>query len=1071
MKFVHLHNHSHYSLLDGLSKIDDMVARTKALGMDAIAITDHGNLYGSIEFYQKAKKAKIKPILGMEAYVAPGNRRDKGQGTGDPDSKINKNPKEEFGMRNRLPYYHLILLAENDAGWKNLIKLATKASLEGFYYKPRIDKELLREHHEGLIALSGCMTGEISRLLLADKFSAAENAVKEYVEIFGPNNFFLEIGHHPAIKELKKINEGLILLSKKTGVPLCATQDSHYLLKEDAPYHDILLAVQTGNKLTDEDRLTLKDDDFSLRSPEEMELLFKEHPEAIESTVKIAERCNVELELGKIRLPSFPLPDGVNPMSHLRELINLRIGKRFPGDIKKEVYERLEFELGVIDSMKYANYFLIVQDFINWAKERGIVVGPGRGSAAGSLVSYVLGITEVDPLKYDLYFERFLNPERIQMPDIDIDFTDLRRDEVLSYVKEKYGEDRVAQIITFGTMAARAAIRDSGRALGMPYSLCDQIAKMLPLNFKFKDGIENIPDLKALYLENPDAKQIINAARKLEGVARHASVHACGVVISKDPLIEIVPLQLSPQDQTSIITQFEMHAIEDLGLLKMDFLGLKNLTIMEETIRLVYDIHGQKINITEIPIDDLKTFEFLKQGETTGVFQFEGSGMRRYMKELKPTELEDLIALVALYRPGPMELIPTYIKRKNGEEKVSYIHPIMEKVLKNTYGVIVYQEQVMAMATELAGLTKGEGYLLIKAVGKKIKSLLDEQKEKFINGCLKNNITPSIAKTAWELIEPFARYGFNKAHSTCYALIGYQTAYLKANYPIEYMTALFDADKNDVERISFLTQEAGKIGIKVLPPDINTSSRDFMPDGSDIRFGLLAIKNVGGNIVDAIVNERARGGNFTDFSEFITRVEHKDLNKKSLESLARCGVFDSLNIDRNSIIENIEDILKFIAGYRRSSGNSNHSLFQNNLAKPKLELKQVAEALPTDKLKWEKELIGLYISDHPLNQFKDKIEKSRARPIKDALLIKNQNLKFFVAGIVASVKKINDKKGRPMLFVRMEDLNNEAEVIVFSSVYAKNPALWQENTPLLLQAKTNWRNGEAKLICDSANEL
>lgn len=1070
-KFVHLHNHSHYSLLDGLSKIDDMIARTKELGMDSIAITDHGNLYGSIEFYQKAKKAKIKPILGMEAYVAPGSRKDKGQGSGDLENGHSKTAQGEIGAKGRLPYYHLILLAENETGWKNLMKLATRASLEGFYYKPRVDKEILREHHEGLIALSACMSGEISRLLLADKFSAAENTVAEYIDIFGRDNFFLEIGHHPAIKELKKINEGLIALSKKTGIPLCATQDSHYLLKEDAPYHDILLAVQTGNKLTDEDRLTLKDDDFSLRSPEEMAELFKEHPEAIESTIKIAARCNVELEFGKIRLPSFPLPDGVNPMSHLKELIQMRIPNRYPNGATDEVNSRIEFELGVIDNMRFANYFLIVQDFINWAKERGIVVGPGRGSAAGSLVSYVLGITDIDPLKYDLLFERFLNPERIQMPDIDIDFTDLRRDEVLSYVKEKYGEDKVAQIITFGTMAARAAVRDAGRALGMPYSLCDQIAKLIPLNFKFKDGLDKIPELKSMFEMNPDARQILKAAKKLEGVARHASVHACGVVISKDPLIDIVPLQLSPQDQSSIITQFEMHAIEDLGLLKMDFLGLKNLTIIEETIRLVRDIHGNIINISEIPIDDPKTYEFLQHGDTTGVFQFEGSGMRRYMKELKPTELEDLIALVALYRPGPMELIPSYILRKFGKEKVTYLHPKLEPILKNTHGIGVYQEQMMRIARDLAGYSLAEADTLRKAIGKKIKTLLDEQKEKLINGMEKNGINIMVANSIWELFPPFARYGFNRSHAACYALIGYQTAYLKAHYPVEFMTALFDADKNDVERISFLTQEAGKVGIKVLPPDINASYRDFMPDEGNIRFGLLAIKNVGANIVEAIVNERAKSGPFSDFSEFITRVEHKDLNKKSLESLAKCGVFDSLNIDRNSIIENIDDILKFISGFRKSSGSDNHSLFQNNIATPKLTLKPVSNALPTQKLKWEKELIGLYISDHPLNQFKDKIEKSRARPLKDALLIKNQNLKYFTVGLVASIKKINDKNGRPMLFVRFEDINNEVEVIVFSSVYAKNPALWQENTPLLLTAKTNWRNNEPKLICDTAEML
>lgn len=1056
-RFIHLHNHSHYSLLDGLSKIDDMIARVKELDMDAIALTDHGNLYGSIEFYQKAKKAGIKPILGMEAYLAPANRRDKQAVTA--------------GSIDKLPYYHLVLLAENETGWRNLIKLATRGFLEGFYYKPRIDKEIIREHHRGLIALSGCMTGEIPQLILSGKMELAEKALAEYLDIFGRENFFLEIGHHPGIKELSTINNGLLELGKKTGLPLVATQDSHYLLKEDAEFHDLLLAVQTGNKLTDDDRLSLRNDDFSLRTPEEMMKLLAHLPRAIENTVKIADRCNVELEFGKIRLPSYPLPEGKNAMDCLQEMIEERLHNKYPKEITKEARERLNFELSVINSMRFANYFLIVQDVVNWAKEHGIVVGPGRGSAAGSLVSYVLGITDIDPLKYDLLFERFLNPERIQMPDIDIDFTDVRRDEVLAYVKQKYGEDKVAQIITFGTMAARAAVRDAGRALGVPYSFCDRIAKLIPFNFQFKDGLEKIPELNEMYENNPDARHIIDAARKLEGVARHASVHACGVVMSKEPLIELVPLQLSPQDQNSVITQFEMHAIEDLGLLKMDFLGLKNLTIIEETIRLVYELGGPKINVTKIPLDDKKTYELLQQGETAGVFQFEGAGMRRYMKELKPTELEDLIALVSLFRPGPMELIPSYIKRKFGQEKITYLHSKLEPILKNTYGIGVYQEQMMHIARDLAGYTLAEADTLRKAIGKKIKSLLDEQKEKLINGMMNNGIEKRTAEAIWGLFPPFARYGFNRSHGVCYALIGYQTAYLKAHYPIEFMTALLNADKNDVERISFLTQESTKIGIDVLPPDINKSARDFMPDGNNIRFGLLAIKNVGGNVVDAIVTERARAGIFHDFSDFITRVSHKDLNKKSIESLAKCGVFDSLNIDRNEILENIDSALRFINGYKRLSNGSGDTLFGAQMSVPKLRLKPAERATSAQKLKWEKELMGLYISDHPLNQHKGKIEASRARAIKDALLIKNQNLRFVVAGIISQIKKINDKNGRPMLFVRLEDFSGEAEVIVFASIYNKNPAIWQENAPLLIQAKTNWRNGEAKLICDSAVEL
>ncbi|MBI2035296.1 MAG: DNA polymerase III subunit alpha [Candidatus Liptonbacteria bacterium] len=1080
-RFIHLHNHSHYSLLDGLSKIDDLIARARELKMDSIAITDHGNLYGAIEFYQKAKKAGIKPILGIEAYLAPGNRRLKEQAA--------QNALANEALRGRLPYYHLILLAENNTGWQNLIKLATKGHLEGFYYKPRIDKELLREHHEGLIALSGCITGEIPRLILADRTEEAEQTLNEYLNIFGKDNFFLEIGHHPSIKETIKVNNELIKLSSKTRVPLCATQDSHYLKKEDAEYHDILLAVQTGNKLTDDDRLTLRDDDFSLRSPEEMAELFRDLPQAIESTAKIADRCNVEIEFGKIRLPSYIMPEGSsatltagkNAMEYLKEVVAERLKFRYPNGATGQVSDRIQYELTVIDSMHFANYFLIVQDFINWAKNYGIVVGPGRGSAAGSLVSYVLGITDIDPLKYDLLFERFLNPERVQMPDIDIDFTDRRRDEVLNYVKQKYGEDKVAQIITFGTMAARAAVRDAGRALGMPYSLCDQIAKLIPFNFKFsagggsafggKDPMEKIEDLNKIYQSNPDARRIIDAAKKLEGVARHASVHACGVVISKDPLIDVVPLQLSPQDQTSIITQFEMHAIEDLGLLKMDFLGLKNLTIIEDALRLVKELRDENINISQIPLDDQKTYEFLQHGETTGVFQFESAGMRRYMKELRPTELEDLIALVSLYRPGPMELIPSYIKRKFGQEKVSYLHPKLEPILKNTYGIGVYQEQMMRIARDLAGFTLAEADTLRKAIGKKIKSLLDQQKEKLIGGMLKNGIGANTAAAIWELFPPFARYGFNRSHAACYALIGYQTAYLKAHYPVEFMASLLNADKDDVDRISFLVNEAAKIGIKVLPPEINSSFRDFMPDGKDIRFGLLAIKNVGGNIVDAITEERARGGPFKNFTDFLSRVKHKDLNKKSLESLLKCGVFDLLDIERNRGLQNIDEILKFTSGVRSSAQSASSSLFGDTMPQIKLRLNPAGGAGSKEMLVWEKELMGLYVSDHPLNQHKEKIAAQKARAIKDLLLVKNSNIKFNTAGLIAGIKKINDKSGRPMLFAKLEDFSDEIEMVVFASVLAKDMSVWKENNAVLITGRVDVRNGDPKLICETAVEL
>jgi len=1052
-KFVHLHTHSHYSLLDGLAKIDALVARTKELGMDTIALTDHGVLYGAIEFYKKAKKAGLKPILGVETYVALGSRASR-----------------EPGER----YYHLILLAENITGWQNLIKLVSYAHLEGFYYKPRLDKELLRKYHEGLIALSACLSGEVNRNLLHGNLEAAEKAALEYQDIFGVNNFFLEIGDHPHIPDVVKIKPEIIKLSQKTGIPLAATQDIHYLNKDDAEYHDILLAVQTGNRLSDDDRLTLKADDFSLNSPETMAEKFKDLPEAIAATVAIGERCNVELELGKIQLPNFHKPENVSANSYLEELVGQKINSRFkPEEQTQIVKERVAYELGVIENTGFADYFLIVQDLINWAKSHGIAVGPGRGSAAGSIISYILGITDINPLTYGLLFERFLNPDRIQMPDIDIDFADTRRDEVLAYAREKYGEDRVAQIITFGTMAARAAVRDAGRAMGLAYGFCDQLAKLIPFSLKLEESIAKVPELKELYEKNADAKKLLDAARHLEGVARHASVHACGTVIARDQLINQVPLQFAPQDKQNIITQFEMHAIEDLGLLKIDFLGLKNLTIIEESVRLIKEKNGTDIVISKLPLDDQKTYELLQRGDTTGVFQFESSGMRRYMKEIKPTELEDLIALVSLYRPGPMELIPSFIHRKHGEEKIEYLHPRLEPILKNTYGIGVYQEQMMQIARDLAGYTLSEADTLRKAIGKKIKSLLDEQKEKLINGMIKSGINAKIAKSIWELFPPFARYGFNKSHAACYALIGYRTAYLKTHYPVEFMASLLNAEMSDIDRIAFLVAEAKQSNIEILPPDINTSSINFTPDGEKIRFGLLAIKNVGEQITKNIIEERAMHGPFQNFSEFLTRIQHKDLNKKSLESLAKSGAFDSLGIERNQALQNMEEILKFNSAIRRNGAQNNNSLFGGTVfAGPTLELKPAPPASDHDKLTWEKELLGLYISDHPLRRYAEKIQKFKAKPIKEAILIKDERSAFIVAGIVSGIKKIFTKKGDPMIFATLEDLSSQPmEIIVFNSTLVKTMPLWIVNKTIFVRGRMSWRGGEPKMIADAAVEL
>ena len=1063
MKFVHLHTHSHYSLLDGLAKIDDLIERAKELGMNALALTDHGNLYGAIEFYKKAVKAEIKPILGVEAYVAPGSRFEKQAKTGD-------------------KYFHLILLAENQTGWQNLIQLVTKAHLEGFYYRPRVDKELLRQYHEGLIALSACPAGEIPRLIL-NNFEQAEKTAKEYREIFGKENFFLEIGHHPNIPEITKVNEGLKKISEKTGIPLVATQDIHYLKPEDAEYHDILLAVQTGNKISDGDRLTLKMDDFSMRSQEEMLEFFKDLAEAIENTVKIAERCNVNLALNQIFLPNFPLPEGeISAIAYLQKLAMEKLTDRFK-EADAKAMERLNYELEIIEKTGFADYFLIVQDFVNWAKERGIVCGPGRGSAAGSLVSYILGITDIDPLKYDLLFERFLNPERISMPDIDLDFTDTRRDEVFAYLRQKYGEDRVAQIITFGTMAARAAIRDVGRALGLAYGFCDQLAKLIPFNQKLDEAIKTVPELNELYKKNPDAKKIIDAARHLEGVARHASVHACGIVISKDTLINYVPLQRSPQNENVIITQFEMHSIEDLGLLKMDLLGLKNLTIIEETVRLIKELRDEEVDISKIPLDDKKTFKLLQEGDCTGVFQLESSGMRRNLKELKPTELEDIIAMVSLYRPGPMELIPSFINRKHGREKVKYLHPKLEPILKNTYGIGIYQEQMMRIARDLAGFSLAEADILRKAIGKKIKVLLEAQKEKLIKGMTDNGINEQIAKQIWKLFPPFARYGFNRSHGACYALIAYRTAYLKSHWPIEFITALLNADSGDVERIAFLISEAQKNGIRVLPPDVNKSFVNFIPEGKNIRFGLLAIKNVGLNIVEAIIQERQIAGPFPDFADFLARIYHKDLNKKSLESMIKAGVFDSLNIERGQLLANLEEILSFSQNVKKAKTagqNSQSGLFGINYSTPSfLRLKTDNKAASdSEKLVWEKELLGLYLSGHPLDKYEERVKNNNIKSIKEVLRLaadngngSNNGNGSKIVGIISKIKRVISRVGQPILFVEIEDKTGSLEMVVFSDTLAKNPGVWQENKVIATIGKLSSRNGEPKFICQQAVEL
>ena len=1059
MQFVHLHVHSHYSLLDGLAKIDDLVNEAGRLGMSSLALTDHGNLYGAIEFYQKAKKAGIKPILGMEAYIAQGNMREKRVGIDD-------------------KRYHLTLLAENTEGWKNLIKLSTIAHLEGFYYKPRLDKEALRKHAKGIIALSGCPSGEIPRALLSGNKEKAETLTEEYKYIFGRNNFYIELSHHPNVPHHKEIQQLLRELAKKTATPVVATQDVHYLSPEDAEAQDVLLAVQTNTRLDDEDRLTMKDDDFSLRSPEEMTALFSDLPEAITNTVEIADRVNIEIPLGVVQLPSFPVPEEYNADSYLKKLSSDGLQKRYDAPIPAAAKKRLDYELDIIQKTGFAHYFLIVQDLVNWAKTNGIVVGPGRGSAAGSLVSYLLNITEVDPLQYDLLFERFMNPERVTYPDIDLDFADTRRDEVIEYITKKYGGDHVAQIITFGTMAARAAVRDSGRALGFSYQFCDETAKMIPFGASLEKALDDVPELKASYEKNPDTKRLINAAKRLEGVARHASTHACGIIITKDLLTETIPLQYATsggsaegkERKQSVVTQFEMHAIEDLGLLKMDLLGLANLSIIEEALARIKRRHNTDVNIDAIPLNDQKTFGLFQKGETTGFFQFESQGMRHYLKELKPTELEDLIAMVALYRPGPIEYIPSYIKRKHQEENITYLHPKLQPALEKTYGIGVYQEQMMQITRDLAGFTLAEADTLRRAIGKKIKELLSRQQEKLVAGMIRNGIDQKTAKAIWELFPPFARYGFPRAHAACYALIAYQTAYLKAHWPVDFMTAVMNADAKDVERISFLVSECKKDKIAVLAPDINESDAGFtVRDDNHIRFGLGAIKNVGHNIVSAITEERLLGGKFTSLTDLLERIYSKDLNKKSLEALTKSGAMDSLG-ERNQILANMDTLLLYLRESQTQKKGNQESLFELSGVEgtPELKLASTKAATVEERLKWEKELLGLYLSGHPLDRWRKELAKQTAiatlKTLRPGYIAKT-------AGMLSNIKKIFTKKGDQMAFARLEDFSDSMEAVIFPRALKEFEQFLVDDKCVAIKGKLNERNGTLSILCDHIEEL
>ncbi len=1054
-KFTHLHLHTEYSLLDGMCRIPQLVSRTKDLGMDSLAITDHGAMYGVIDFYLAAKEAGIKPITGCEVYVAQTDCHSR-------DPKY-KNP------------YHLTLLVKDKKGYHNLIQLVTKSYLEGFYYKPRIDKELLKLHRDGLIVLSGCTHGELARLILEGRIDEAALAASWYKETFA--DYYLEIQRHP-IPELEQINRELVSLSNKLDIPPVATTDVHYIDKKDAPAHELLLCIQTNASIHDEKRLKMAGDFFYLKSPEEMEQLFSDLPQAIENTQRIADMCQLELDFTKLHLPKVTPPEGRTADDFLAELCWQGLEKRY-SELTPQIKKRLSYELEVIQKTRFADYFLVVWDITSFARSQGIHFGV-RGSAAASLALYSLGITNIDPLAYELVFERFLNVERVELPDIDLDFQDDRRDEVLTYVNQKYGTNHVAQIITFGTMGARAALRDTGRALGLPYSQVDRVARIIPLELTITLGraLEESKELNEIYCQDETVRNLIDSARKLEGLVRHASTHAAGVVISHDPLTEYVPLQLVGKGkQHAVMTQFHMENIARLGLLKMDFLGLSNLTILAKATETVKEKRGISIDLPSIPLNDSKTFKLLASGETKGIFQLEGSGMRRYIEELKPTNFSDIAAMVALYRPGPMEQIPTFIKAKQGVIPVHYPHPALKEILEETYGVIVYQEQVIFIAQALAGYSPGQADIFRKAMGKKIPKVMKKEEKNFIAGANKKGIPTELAKEVFSLIEPFAGYAFNKAHSVSYALIAYRGAYLKANYPTEYMTAFLNTYWDNMEKVRSAVAECRRLGIQVLPPDINKSQVNFAIEVA-ICFGLAAIKNVGPSPIECILSARKQGGVFKSIEDFCHRVDLRNINKKVLESLIKAGAFDSLG-SRGALLKSINKIVSLAQMEQRMKESGQVSLF--DLTSPVFvldpEIKKGEDVSTKQKLDWERELLGVYFSSSPLDSLAQSLRAealSTAKGQRSNLISCSEistdmaNETVVIAGMVASVRHAYTRDKRPFVIAALEDLDGSVQVITWPGLYENTKELWEEGNILLVKGLVKVRDGRVQLNCQQA---
>ena len=1076
--FVHLHIHSEYSLLDGANRIKDLPIRAKELGMDAIALTDHGSMFGTIDFYKACKANGIKPIIGCEVYVAPRSRKDK-----DPNLDAR--------------YNHLILLAKNNDGYKNLAKLVSLGYTEGFYYKPRIDKETLEQYHENLICCSACLAGEVNQAILKNNMEEAKKVALWFKKLFG-EDYYLEIQNN-GIKEQVLVNQKLIELSRELDIPLVATNDAHYLKREDAYNHEVLLCIQTGKKMSDEDRMKFETDELYVKSPEEMSDYFKNVPEAIENTVKIAEKCNVEFEFGHTILPNYDVPEEFEThYDYLKKLCDDGIKNRYGENPTKEILERAEFEMNVINQMGYVDYFLIVWDYIHYAKTHNIPVGPGRGSGAGSIVAYAIEITDIDPIKYGLIFERFLNPERISMPDFDVDFCYEKRDQVIDYVCRKYGHDHVSQIITFGTMSARMVIRDVGRVLDVPYAETDKIAKMVPneLHITIKKAMEQNKELRDLYEQNSDMKKMLDIAMALEGMPRQASTHACGIVITKDPVVDYVPLY---RRDDIISTQYIMTTLEELGLLKMDFLGLRTLTVIQDTIELVKANRGIDVEFDK-DMNDSKVYKLWQDGNSVGIFQFESQGMTNFMKELKPDCLEDIIAGVSLYRPGPMDQIPRYIANKKDPEHAVYTHPALKPILEVTYGCMVYQEQVMQIVRDLAGYSLGRADLVRRAMGKKKLDVMAKERENFIHGqvdengniiikgCVRNGIDEKSANKIFDEMAEFAKYTFNKSHAACYAVVAYRTAYLKAYYPVEFMAAMLNSFLGNLDKIPAYTEECKRLNIQILKPDINKSYTKFTVDGDKIRFGLGSIKNVGTSAVDEIVAERDRNGQFKDFTDFCERIQETNVNKKCIESLIKAGAFDEFNETRRTLMESFESILDTITSSNKKELEGQVNMFDlggSDSKEMKYTFKEFPEYSRKELLFMEKEMLGLYISGHPLDNIRHQIEMQTninsfqmrqmentdeigeeiRQEIKDGQMVK-------YAGIITKIKKKYTKNNKLMAFLTVEDLYGPTEIILFESAYQNCANVLMEDNIVLVNGRLSVREDEeTKIVANQITEF